>query len=123
MYTTYSGTSDSNLDACPASCPRLLLALERKAEELGTSLSASFEGFGADEDGRLSAEQLHKALKDIGTFRWTTVSKFRAFLLTFSSRINRCTFRLEELPAQRESLFWVERLPRSKRSWSLFLDS
>lgn len=44
-----------------------------KAQELGTPLSASFEGFGADEHGCLSAEQLHKALKDIGQFRWTTV--------------------------------------------------
>lgn len=44
-----------------------------QAHEMGTPLSASFEGFGADEKGRVSAQQLHVALKDIGQFRWTTV--------------------------------------------------
>lgn len=44
-----------------------------QAHEMGTPLSASFEGFGADESGRLSAQQLYAALKDIGQFRWTTV--------------------------------------------------
>lgn len=45
-----------------------------QAQQLGTSLSASFDGFGADEKGRLSAKRLHGALNDIGQFRWTTVS-------------------------------------------------
>lgn len=47
-----------------------------QAHELGTPLPESFDGFGADENGRLSAQQLHAALKDIGQFRWTTVSLF-----------------------------------------------
>lgn len=51
-----------------------------QAHELGTPLSASFEGFGADKSGRLSVQQLHAALKDIGQFRWTTVSYFQSLL-------------------------------------------
>lgn len=45
-----------------------------QAHELGTPLSTSFDAFGADEQGRVSARALHGALKDIGQFRWTTVS-------------------------------------------------
>lgn len=49
------------------------MAFPSQAHELGTPLSASFEGFGPDESGRVSARQLQLALKEIGQFRWTTV--------------------------------------------------
>lgn len=52
---------------------RSVVALCFQAQELGTSLAASFEGFGADKNDRVSAQQLHLALKEIGEFRWTTV--------------------------------------------------
>lgn len=58
-----------------------------QADELGTPLSASFEGFGANESGRLSAQRLHGALKDIGQFRWTTVGS--GFYLGYQRRANR----------------------------------
>lgn len=52
---------------------RSVVVFSPQAHELGTPVSASFEGFGADESGRVSAQQLHQALKEIGQFRWTTV--------------------------------------------------
>ncbi|CAM9603690.1 unnamed protein product [Ectocarpus sp. 12 AP-2014] len=58
---------------------RLRLIL-KKAHELGTPLSASFEGFGADGSGRLSVQQLHAALKNIGQFRWTTLGEVKGFI-------------------------------------------
>eukprot|EP00903_Cladosiphon_okamuranus_P007182 g6974.t1 len=58
---------------------RLRLIL-KKAHEMGTPLSASFDGFGADENGRVSAQQLHAALKDIGQFRWTTLGEVKGFI-------------------------------------------
>ncbi|CAM9877434.1 unnamed protein product, partial [Ectocarpus sp. 12 AP-2014] len=51
-----------------------------QAHELGTPLSGSFEGFGADGSGRLSVQQLHAALKNIGQFRWTTLGEVKGFI-------------------------------------------
>lgn len=58
----------------PFSSSIMIAIICLQAHELGTPLSTSFDVFGADEQGRVSARALHGALKDIGQFRWTTVS-------------------------------------------------